>query len=760
MANSNHSTGKRSGTNGRAKSFGSRRAFPTPVELARLAGLGPAYEETPFKTTLYRYFGALADRKWLMAAIVLAAVIGSAAFAFTRTPVYVSSAVLRIEANPQQAVGLSNLFDSFAYFSIFYQTHLELLKSGNLPAKSQDPITPDQQGKPGGWTAPGFPTGNPNGDTAGSAEIAASNPKQKPSFTKMSVGGEEQTRLIRLQMSSNDPFAAREELRKYIEDYIERDRVQRVQLAKGIASGLRKEFEEAESRLRKSQQELLDFSMRHNVIGLRNSPTPNVAFFDAARDNFINSQTERWRLESEQKELRKVLPGTKSDAVLQDLKAKAASMRSEYESLGYFYGPRNLQRELLKTKAQSLEKAVAEIEGNSLSASLGAARNKETLAREAYDKAKLDAMNTDSLGLKYQILKKSVEADGQLYLRAMRQMREAELYDAMMDEAIAVESSPTLPLEPVAPNKPRIIGIGTLVSLICAIGLALFLGQFDRTLKSADEVRLRLSLPVLGVVPRISAAPHRGDAPCEPGMEAPELSPYRWPTSPLADSLRIVLNAVATQLDLDSQSVISVSSALPREGKTFVSVALAAAVASEGKAVLVIDGDLRNPRIHTIFGCKLPVVGVTDFLAGKCAGLLEAIHETPIPGLYYLPSGPMPSNPVSVLKSPSTHNLIRTCKRTFDMVLIDTPPILGLADATVLMGYSDGLILVAKQGHTSLDAIQAARDEVTRGHGRLLGLALNMAERRIGHYDYYHTEQYARYHEKPLLDDPVTKTRT
>jgi len=370
VANSDRSTSEKTGTTSRARSVGNREYFPTPVADVRSIGLGAFYNEPSFKTSLYRHVGALVDKKWLVTAIVLAAIIGSVFFAFTRTPVYVSSAVLRIEANPQQAVGLSNLFDSFAYFSIFYQTHLELLNSGNISAIQQELAAPGTQEKPGSHSEPDLTTTKPGEDNGDSTKNATSNKRQKPSFVKMSVGGEEETRLIRLQMSSNDPFAAREELRKYIDDYIEKDRVQRLQLAQSIAAGLRKELEDAETRLRKSQEELLNFSIQHDVVGLRNSPTQNVAFFDAARDNLMNSQTERWRLEGAEKELQKVLPARKADEVLQDLKDKAASMRSEYEALGPYFGPKNLQRELLKSKAESLEKAVTEIEAGSLSAAL------------------------------------------------------------------------------------------------------------------------------------------------------------------------------------------------------------------------------------------------------------------------------------------------------------------------------------------------------------------------------------------------------
>jgi capsular exopolysaccharide synthesis family protein len=190
-----------------------------------------------------------------------------------------------------------------------------------------------------------------------------------------------------------------------------------------------------------------------------------------------------------------------------------------------------------------------------------------------------------------------------------------------------------------------------------------------------------------------------------------------------------------------------VSSALPLEGKTLLSVVMATVVASENKKVLVIDGDLRRPRIHTIFDSKPRDAGLSDLITGKCLDIKEAIRKSSVPGLYYMTSGTIPDNPVALLKSERTHDIMAACKKAFDFVILDAPPVLGLVDATILSGYADGLILVAKAGSTPMEVLRRAKDSVFRGQVRLLGIVLNMADEKSSRYNYYRSRYYGyNYH--------------
>jgi capsular exopolysaccharide synthesis family protein len=182
------------------------------------------------------------------------------------------------------------------------------------------------------------------------------------------------------------------------------------------------------------------------------------------------------------------------------------------------------------------------------------------------------------------------------------------------------------------------------------------------------------------------------------------------------------------------------------EGKTFLAVSLGSVIASEGKRVLVVDGDMRKGRIHEVFKAEEDGSGLSDVISGKSTELKTAIRESGIPGLYYMPSGPTPDNPVALIKAPRMQALLDTIKKEFDCVILDSPPVLGVVDARILCGFADGLILVTRAGHVPIEMLKQAKEAVTQGETRLLGIVLNMSDPRSDGYSHYYTGKYGRYY--------------
>jgi capsular exopolysaccharide synthesis family protein len=184
-------------------------------------------------------------------------------------------------------------------------------------------------------------------------------------------------------------------------------------------------------------------------------------------------------------------------------------------------------------------------------------------------------------------------------------------------------------------------------------------------------------------------------------------------------------------------TVVAVSSALPSEGKTVLSTLIAMAMSSEGNKVLVVDADLRNPRIHKVFGTdrNFPGKGLSDLLSEDSMSVEELICDTGYPGLSFIPAGLATSNPLPLLKSERLKTTLDQCKEMFDFVIVDSPPIIGLSDSRVLSGVVDGIILVAKEGHAPLVTIRQAARMVGIANGKILGLVISMsASGPMGHY--------------------------
>jgi len=372
---------------------------------------------------------------------------------------------------------------------------------------------------------------------------------------------------------------------------------------------------------------------------------------------------------------------------------------------------------------------------------LETAKKKEEISEQVYEKTKQEAVNTNSLTVQYEILKKSMESNAQLYLMLLQKSKQAELDQGVMGYAIDVVNPASLPMSPVYPKKSKILFLGALLGLLAGIGVAVCLEFFDDTARTTQEIQRRVNVPILGALPKIDSVN---------GMDSngspPEFEAGQNPLSPFTDAVRIIENGASSILRTDAGCIPCISSALPMEGKTFLAVSLGSVIASEGKRVLVVDGDMRKGRIHEVFKAHDEGSGLSDVISGKSTELKNAIRESGLPGLYYMPSGPTPDNPVALIKAPRMQALLETIKREFDCVILDSPPVLGVVDARILCGYADGLILVTRARHTPIEILNQAKEAVTQGDGCLLGIVLNMSDPRSDGYSHYYTGKYGRYY--------------
>jgi len=280
----------------------------------------------------------------------------------------------------------------------------------------------------------------------------------------------------------------------------------------------------------------------------------------------------------------------------------------------------------------------------------------------------------------------------------------------------------------VSPRRWLNYAIALLIGLLLGIAAAIARHTLDRTVSSQEDIQEVTDKPVLasiGYDPAIKKNPLLTDL----GSFAPRTEAFR------------VLRTNLQFLDLDQQPrCLVISSALQGEGKTMASTNLAIALAQTGRRTLLIDGDLRRPRVAGQLGLDA-AVGLTTVLVGN-TDVKDAIQVHEASGLHFLASGAKPPNPTEILQSRVTHDLIRELGNSYDMVIIDGPPLLPVADAAVLATIADGVILVVHHGKTSRDAVGDAIMRLEQVGGRLFGLAVNMIPKRAtgGYYYYYYEE--------------------
>ncbi len=290
-----------------------------------------------------------------------------------------------------------------------------------------------------------------------------------------------------------------------------------------------------------------------------------------------------------------------------------------------------------------------------------------------------------------------------------------------------------LPTVPVGPNKGATIMLAAAIGFLLALGAAYLLEYLDDTMKNPDEVQKSLGVTTLGAVPRIEGA--------APGSELAILSNSQSAATEAYRVLRTNLQFAEVGHPLRT---LMVTSPAPGEGKTLTISNLGAVLAQAGRRVILVDADLHKPRLHRVFGLRNNI-GLTTALLEEHPDLVGLIQEGPVPNLSVLTSGPLPPNPAELLGASRMRELIAQLLELADIVLVDTPPAVALADAAIMSTQMDGVLLVLDAGHTRREVARRALEALRRVNARIIGTVLNRVSLRGEGYYYYYYYHYGDY---------------
>ena len=315
----------------------------------------------------------------------------------------------------------------------------------------------------------------------------------------------------------------------------------------------------------------------------------------------------------------------------------------------------------------------------------------------------------------------------QALLETMRlQMFNQELNQGLTSEIIDVHDDPVVSESPVSPNVTLNLVLGVVVGLVFGVGIAFFLEYLDTSVKSLEDVERYLQVPVLAVIPKDVGILHKQN-----GM------------SPDAEAYRILRTNIEFNRKNPEDNAITVVSGGAGEGKSTTLVNLAYICAQGGYTTLMIDADLRRPRLHTFFDINNSV-GLTNFLTTELM-LEDVILQTPVDNLYFMPSGILPADAAGILNSRRMSELIQDVKQRFDLVLVDSPPILGVSDASVLASEVDLTMIVVQHRKLPRNMLLRVKQAVENVGGHVIGVVLNNVDVRSDSQYQYYTSYYTYY---------------
>jgi capsular exopolysaccharide synthesis family protein len=413
---------------------------------------------------------------------------------------------------------------------------------------------------------------------------------------------------------------------------------------------------------------------------------------------------------------------------LRDLQQKMAGMSKNYlpgypELTAIQQSIKQLSDEMAAEDRKIVEAYVAELE-----AQVQAAKREEEHVAALLAEQQNEVKQLNTVAAQYSLLQS--ELDGlerfseEIYTRikTLSLTEDAGALNVQMVEAAVVED------KPVSPNKATTLFLALLMGAAAGAGLAFVRDWTDQRLRSAEEIKQVLGLPVLGIVPHIVD----GRTPAARGMFI-----HNDPMSDVAEAYRTVRTAVYFGQSGSVARTILITSPIPGDGKTTLASNLAIAMAQAGNRILLLDADFRKPTQHKIFEIDKRV-GLSSVLAGE-AGLDAAIHKTSVAGLDVLPCGPIPANPSEILNSQTFADMIEELMGRYDHILLDSPPIMPVTDARILSASCDATVLALRAERSTRKGAMYARDMLHSVGSQILGVVVNDVPRKKGVYGYYYT---------------------
>jgi capsular exopolysaccharide synthesis family protein len=556
------------------------------------------------------------------------------------------------------------------------------------------------------------------------------------------------TQIIEIRFQSTDPKLATDVVNTLVEKYMERTLQTRYEGVVQVSNWLSRQMEELQNRANESQQKLVEFQKSNDILGTDENDNIvidrlkqlNQEATDAEADRIVKEAKYRLAATGNPELVASVAPSTALPILRQqeaDLKAQLAQVSSKYGS-GY---PKVAELHAQMTKLEAEIDAEVRNVGKRLEEEYRSSEKTEASLRARFEEQKERAYKLNEHAVQYAVLKHDVDNGRELYDTLQLKLKMAGVTAGLSSGYISIVDRGQVPDRPILPKVPLNLAMGLMGGLIAGLIVAFWVESLDDTLSSTEELETVISLPVLAAVPMHRLPNGKGEA--EENKAAP-VAPLlaTHPQSQSAEAIRGLRTALLLSSPDRPMKMIAVVSSLPAEGKTTISVNLGVAFAQRGESVLMIDADLRRSTMHDRFGLPYSPFGTSTVVT---QGMDERAILTPLesmPNLKLMPAGPHPPNPAELLCSKRMVELLEQMTQKYDRVIIDTPPILSVADSLALAHLADGVVLVVRAGEARKRAVIRVRDLLFRSNSNLVGAVFNCVNLQLEHYYYTRGARY------------------
>lgn len=581
-----------------------------------------------------------------------------------------------------------------------------------------------------------------------------------------------ETRLISIKFTHANPLVAAKVANAVANAFVLSNLEQKTKFTSTTGDFLQKRIAELQSQIRADEERLINYAKGHEILSLDATQNTVVDRLAGLNKQLLEAENERKIAEANYRVGKEpgasdvlAAAGTKElETQLTGLKQKRAQLL--VDNTAEWPEVKEVEKQIaaLEKEIQEAKSKAVTTGSKTLEMRYHEALDREQALRAAFEQQRGATRNQNEAAINYHIIQQEIETNKSLLDGLLQRAKENDVVLAGTPNNLHVTDYATPPRVPIGPNRLQGIVLAFLFSLGFAVCLATMLEYLDDSVRSSEDVERILRLPTLATIPVLKTSRMRralsggttslqlqngngngngngGGHKNGNGRVNPALLLDLDQRSPLSEAYRHLRTSVLLSSAGRAPKILVVTSCVPSEGKTTTTINLAVTLAQTGARVLVIDGDMRRPSVHGSFGAENKR-GLSNVLSAEMseAEMLAVVQKEEESGLYLLTSGPVPPNPAELIGSEQMRHVVLELGKTFDHIVIDSPPIASFTDGILLGAISDGVILVIHANECSRKVVQRSKQALLEVGAKVLGVVLNRVNLRSA--DYYYNYQY------------------
>lgn len=682
--------------------------------------------------TFKRYYYLILGRLWLILLIIAVGVGGTWAWLQRQPFIYASTATILVEQAEPRVIKMERVENEKPESAEFVLTAAQMLKSKELMLRAAHELSLKKD----------FDLGWRKADGSKFTEDELASLLADRIETKL----RRLTRLIDITAEDTNPKRAKMIAEAVATEFLKQSYERNASLSRAANEFLHQEADRLKAKLQQSEQELQQYRVENDAVSLEDRQNVIVDKLKEINSQAAQAKESRLRLESDLEQMRRIDPSDTEDLLriesvaklpqVAEIRLRIVEAESELAMLKQRYLHLDPKRASAVNKLSQLSQSLADLvakAGDSVKKRYEAAVDTEQKLDFALKQQEKIALDLNRISIPYNVLAREVASDRSMYDAVITRLQETTVTQSLDKTPFRIVEQPQTSIEPVKPNRPKILIVAFFLSLAAGIGVVLGLDSIDTTFRSVDEVEKSLGLPVIAAVPDAAS------------LKSHNLL-VSHPKTGQAESFRILAASLSLIGPEENRRTFLFTSAILSEGKTFNTLHCATAFAQNGLKTILVDADLRRPRLHgELLNDKSEYLGLSDYLS-ELVTLEEAIAPTHIEKLDLIPAGRYCPKPIMVLSSPAFPALIKHLLNDYDRVIVDSAPINAVSDTLLLAKYFNGVCLVIRNGKTPRPAVERAARLLEQSGANVVGTILNRLPRGHGadYYYYYYGDEYAK----------------